>query len=149
MQRRALIDEFNSLAVVKLVVVSGGALDPLSTGVHAIEKKGRDVMKMSRIFVAVALFLALASCNLKPMSNVAGTWKQVGGPAVLEIEQGGVLTLISGDSSLTAKYMFTNDNRMEIYINGLGAMVVDVALANKELSLTNAQGEVVKYVRAK
>jgi hypothetical protein len=38
---------------------------------------------------------------------------------------------------------------MEVHIDGMGALVVDVESSDKELTITNAQGEVIKYVKAK
>jgi hypothetical protein len=106
-------------------------------------------MKNIRMFVAVALLFVLASCSLKPMWDIAGKWQQVDGKATIEFLQNGTLKLTSGETTLAAKYMFTDAKRMEVYIDGMGALVLDVESSDKELTITNAQGEVIKYVKAK
>ncbi len=102
-------------------------------------------MKVVRTFVAGAIVLLLVSCNLQPMWNVGGKWKQVEGSGVLDVQQNGVLTFVDENTSLTARYIFTRDKHLEVYAGGLGALILKVSENGKELTLTNAQGVTTKF----
>ena len=106
-------------------------------------------MKVVRALIAGAVILLLASCNLQPMWNIGGKWKQVDGNGVLDVRQSGVLNFEDGDISMTARYIFTKDNHLKVCMGGLGTMVLKVSEDQKELTLTDALGVATKFSKAK
>ncbi len=106
-------------------------------------------MKSVRMIVAVGLLFVLTSCSLQPMWNIAGKWQQEDGNVVIEFLQSGILNYTDGANSFSLRYLFMDGKRMEVSGGTLGKLVVDVNVGEKELTLTNPQGEVTKYKRLK
>lgn len=106
-------------------------------------------MKAVRMCLVVCFALMFASCALKPGWDMVGKWQKNDAKDTIEFSTGGTLSMVSGNTSLTASYKLRDPAHLEINMGVLGPLVLKVALSNNVLSITDANGKVTQYHRVK
>jgi hypothetical protein len=103
-------------------------------------------------FIVLMGVLHLASCS-STESAIIGKWQEIGGEETMEFFKDGTITGTALGMSFGGKYNFVDKDRIKIELGGIGAIVgprvVKVEISGNELSMTDSNGKVSKYRRAK
>jgi len=106
-------------------------------------------MKAVRLSIIVCCVLVLASCSLKPAWDVVGKWQKVDGEETLEFSRNGAVTMVSGATTFTGTFRFTDAKHMEMNAGSLGIIVTQVTASANNLILTDVNGKVTKFRKVK
>jgi hypothetical protein len=106
-------------------------------------------MKPVRFLVFIFLALVLASCSLQQTWDILGKWQSVDGNDVLQFSQDGVMTLANENTTMQVKYKMVDPKHVQIYLGNLATLDMAVAISDGELTLTQADGTITKYKKAK
>lgn len=105
-------------------------------------------------YLKVTIVLVAASivgCAAAPQKVLVGEWAEIGGTEQLEFFADGTLSVVNNGVALTGKYSFPADDRITVELGGLAALagpqLFTTMIADDELILTDAKGEVTRYSR--
>ena len=111
------------------------------------------------MLVAVTAIALLISCSTAK-SSIVGKWQEIGGiindEASLEFFKDGNFSSTSKGAadSLEGKYSFIEDGRIKMEFSGIaealyGGVIYRVSISGGEMSLTDSDGKLSKFSRAK